>query len=176
MDKEVVEITSRIRTNPKWLIPHLEAMVPKFDGMIYREPGQINLRTNEGVAAVHETIKFLKEVTPVCAVAWNDALMEPAKFHCNDTGPKGLTGHNSSDGTSMGGRLGKFGQFMGHCGENISYGQETALEVVIQLIVDDGVPSRGHRTNLFNPNFKVCGTFTGPHKVYNTMTTQNFAT
>jgi len=65
---------------------------------------------------------------------------------------------------------------MGYAGENISYGQDTALEVIIQLIVDDGVPSRGHRTNLFNPNFKVCGTFTGPHKVYDTMTVQNFAT
>lgn len=102
--------------------------------------------------------------------------MEPAKFHCNDTGPKGTTGHNSSDGTSMGGRLGRFGQFSGHCGENISYGQATPLAVIIQLIVDDGVPSRGHRTNLFNPNFKVCGTFSGPHKAYGHMSTQNFAT
>jgi uncharacterized protein YkwD len=71
---------------------------------------------------VHETINFLKEANPVCAISWNDALMEAAKFHCNDTGPKGLTGHNSSDGTSMGGRLQKFGQFTGHSGENISYG------------------------------------------------------
>jgi len=106
MDKEVVEITSRIRTNPAWLIPHLEAMLPKFDGMIFSRPDKkLNIRTKEGAAAVHETIKFLKEVEPVCAITWSDALMEPAKFHCNDTGPKGLTGHNSSDGTNMGDRL-----------------------------------------------------------------------
>jgi uncharacterized protein YkwD len=106
MDKEIVEITSRIRTNPKWLIPHLEARVPNFDGLIYKEDGlEYDLETKEGVAAVHEAINYLKNVTPVCAVKWNDALMEPAKFHCNDKGPKGLVGHNSSDGKSMVTRL-----------------------------------------------------------------------
>merc|ERR1711957_955701 len=84
-DKEVVKIT--IRTNPAWLIPYLERRLPMFDGMIYIKPGKTNLRTKEGKAAVQETIDFLKNVTPVCAVTWNDALMEPAKFHCNDTGP-----------------------------------------------------------------------------------------
>jgi len=54
----------------------------------------------------------------------------------------------------MGNRLKKFGTFYGHCGENISYGKTNALDVVVQLFVDDGVPNRGHRTNLFNTNFK----------------------
>lgn len=69
----------------------------------------------------------------------------------------------------MSARLGRFGQFSGYCGENISYGMHTALDVVVQLIVDDGVPSRGHRHNLFNPNFKVCGVATGMHKQYKAM-------
>ena len=68
-----------------------------------------------------------------------------------------------------------FGQFQGTCGENISYGKDTALDVVIALIVDDSTPSRGHRTNIFNPKFKLCGCKTGPHKKYGTMTVQNFA-
>jgi hypothetical protein len=43
------------------------------------------------------------------------------------------------------------------------------------LIVDDGVRGRGHRTNMFNPAWRVHGCFTGPHQVYGVMTCQNFA-
>ena len=45
----------------------------------------------------------------------------------------------------------------------------------MQLIIDDGVPSRGHRFAIFNPNWKVHGCYTGSHGLYKTMTVQNFA-
>lgn len=59
--KEVVEITSKIRQDPSWLIPKLEKMLTLFDGNLYREPGKIAMRTNEGPAAVREGIEFLKK-------------------------------------------------------------------------------------------------------------------
>lgn len=82
-----------------------------------------------------------------------------------DCSPTGLTGHDSTDGTKMSERMSKFGKWLGGCGENISYGMNSALAVLIQLIVDDGVPSRGHRTNFFE-EWKVCGNFTGSHSKY----------
>ena len=45
----------------------------------------------------------------------------------------------------------------------------------MQLVVDDGVPDRGHRVNLFKPDFMVTGNFSGPHSQYNTMTCSTFA-
>lgn len=44
----------------------------------------------------------------------------------------------------------------------------------MQLIIDDGVPSRGHRENIFKPNFSKIGIYTGTHKVYNYMTCMDF--
>lgn len=32
---------------------------------------------------------------------------------------------------SMGDRLEKFGQYMGHCGENVSYGKGDARDIVV---------------------------------------------
>ena len=48
-------------------------------------------------------------------------------------------------------------------GENIDYGGKEPVEVILALATDDGVPSRGHRTNLFNPAFAKVGIFTGDH-------------
>ena len=45
----------------------------------------------------------------------------------------------------------------------------------MQLFIDDGVPSRGHRKSLVNEDLGVVGNFSGTHKVYNYMTTQDFA-
>jgi len=42
-------------------------------------------------------------------------------------------------------------------GENIAYGKTSARDVVIALIVDDGLPARTHRKNIFNRSFKYAG-------------------
>ena len=45
----------------------------------------------------------------------------------------------------------------------------------MQLLVDDGVSSRGHRTNLMNPASKFSGVASGPHSRYNDMTCVTYA-
>ena len=85
-----------------------------------------------------------------------------------DTGPKGLTGHTGSTGSTLSTRTSKYGSF-GYYGENISYGCSTAVDIVEQLIVDDGVPRRGHRTNLFNERYGLMGCYTGKHSTYKCM-------
>ena len=57
----------------------------------------------------------------------------------------------------------------------MSFQCETAEEIIIQMLVDDGVPNRCHRENLFNNDYKVCGISKGIHKDYGTMTVIGFA-
>ena len=60
-------------------------------------------------------------------------------------------------------------------GENLSFHCETALDVVLQLVVDDGVPNRGHRENIFNPDFRCVGIYSGAHKDFDTMSVLDYA-
>lgn len=41
--------------------------------------------------------------------------------------------------------------------------------------MDDGVPNRGHRENVFNPEFNVMACFSGEHKDFSSMSVIDFA-
>ena len=108
-------------------------------------------------------------------MTWSNEIAKAAMDHANDIGPKGQTSHDGSDGNSLSDRLKRYGAPVSSYGENLSFGQDKALDVVVQLLVDDGVPGRGHRTNIFNPAFKVLGSATGQHKAYTYMTCIDYA-
>jgi len=72
--------------------------------------------------------------------------------------------------------MARYGKVAGYGGENISYRYETARAIVTSLIIDEGVKGRGHRKNIFNPNFKLAGVATGRHSRYGIMCVTDFAT
>jgi len=131
--------------------------------------------TKEGAPAVQELIAFLNSAPALGPLAWKADMSLACRDHCEDTGPKGMTGHDSSDGSSFSDRLKKYGLTSGMSGENISYGGTNGRAVVMQLLTDDGVPSRGHRANIFNADFKVMGCCSGEHKQYGSMTCLDYA-
>jgi len=88
---------------------------------------------------------------------WNDGLGIASHDHCNDAGRKGMVGHYGSDGSSPFQRIDRYGEAAGYQAENISYGPNTGTEIVMGLFIDDGVPDRGHRTNMLNSNFGQTG-------------------
>ena len=49
------------------------------------------------------------------------------------------------------------------------------MKITLGLIIDDGVPSRGHRENIYNPDFNHIGVGHGPHKGWDLITTMDFA-
>jgi len=72
-------------------------------------------------------------------------------------------------------RIAKFGTFTSTIGENIAYGTTGGKEIVLQLIIDDGVPSRGHRTNILKPEFLALGSWSSGHLTYNSETVIDYA-
>jgi hypothetical protein len=73
---------NKARTDPKSLVPELEAMLLLFagtDDKVYTVPGKTSIVTNEGKAAVTEAITFLKAATAVEALKWDQLLEFAAK-------------------------------------------------------------------------------------------------
>ena len=44
-----------------------------------------------------------------------------------------------------------------------------AEDIVMQLIIDDGVPGRGHRINIFDARARYTDVNIGPHRKYKRM-------
>lgn len=175
-EREILAQTNRARSDPAGFARELEELLGHFDGTVIRRPGQrVGLQTNEGPAAVREAIAFLRAQAPVPPLSWEDALWRAARDHARDQGPSGSTGHTGSDGSSMGQRMSRYGQWQSTAAENIDYGSENARDVLVSLIVDDGVPSRGHRRNIFDARLRVMGAGCGPHARYRVMCVMDYA-
>lgn len=58
--------------------------------------------------------------------------------------------------------------------ENCSFGKYRAKDIVLQLLIDEGVASLGHRKNILNPNYSKLGLAFGEHKKYKKCTVMDF--
>ena len=95
---------------------------------------------------------------------WEDALAQSAQEHVDDIGPKGLLLYQSSDGTEPEDRITKYGDYKESLGENIDFGPNDAIGVIVSLTLDDGEEERPHRDNLFKNDYRKIGIACGPHQ------------
>lgn len=169
---EVFSETNRLRAGPGAYVATLQDIIRRMTGNIYQPlDSDVGIVTNEGKSAVTEAVAALGRQKPLRELTWSDELAALARAHVLDTGAKGLVSHNSSTGRGFSERVagvvvqGKFSA----AAENISYGYGNGRDVVAQLLVDDGVPGRGHRTNLLKPQLSHSGVACGHHRQYGHM-------
>ena len=175
LEAELVREHNTARTDPAAYADLLEERLQYFDGNLLRLPGQIALVTREGRAAVEEAIRFLRRARPLPPLGPSRAMSRAARDHVRDQGPSGQIGHGGTDGSGPGDRLERYGIWSGRWAENISYGHGDARHIVIQLVVDDAVPDRGHRANIFHSGLFVLGVACGRHAAYGAMCVIDYA-
>ena len=175
VEREIVDEMNLARQNPSAYVRYLEKLKSYYSGDLLKIPGKTPVRTHEGIKAVDEAIRFLKSSKPAPPLKHSPGLSRAARDHVKDQSQSGKTGHIGRNGSKPYERIERYGTWEGLSGENIAYGDETARMIVMQLIIDDGVPDRGHRENIFNPEFHYTGVAVGSHPVYRTMCVINYA-
>lgn len=175
VEKNVILELNELRTNPTEYAKKVKKYMGYFEGKFLKIPNEVPLVTIEGAKAYQECYDELMKTKPMSALTLSKGLSLSAKDHVKDTQNLDEFGHTGTDGSSSADRASRYGEWGITIGENIDYGSPSAEQIVMSLIVDDGVSNRGHRKNVLNPEYKFAGVGFGEHKTYRTMTVIDFA-
>ncbi|MCQ2816087.1 MAG: CAP domain-containing protein [archaeon] len=175
--RDIFNLLNDFRQNPKKLVKKLETLRTYLNKKtkVLAQPGKMQIQMMEGDSAIRDSINFLKALKPLDPLEWDDHLAASALFHVNDIGPRGDLSYASSDGTEPEDRISRYGTFTDSLGENIDFGPNDALGVIISLCLDDGEEDRPHRDNLFKTDYRKVGIACGPHKSEYQMCVMDFA-
>lgn len=115
-----------------------------------------NMKSNRNVKSL---IKTLNQQNPLPAIQADKLLYQLAYDHANVSGKRGTTGHGGFDG-----RFKKAKNEFWNFAENCYYGQNNAMEITVELLIDNGVADLGHRKNMLNRDLGFIGVSIQPHR------------
>jgi uncharacterized protein YkwD len=107
----------------------------------------------------------LKSMKPIIEPLTPDsAAFISARCHAIQCGIDGSIGHDRK-------RSGCSKEFEGEC---CDYGNDNAVDILLNLLVDDGIPGVGHRLICLSDAYTKIGISIQPHKVYEVNTVMDF--
>lgn len=139
-----------MRSNPAGYIPYIEQ---------YKRDIQSGKSFGSSLAVCDELIAELRVTPPLSILQPALCIYEAAKKHGLDQKARGSTGHDGSDGSWPWERVKRACSQMTDGNENLVGGPADVREAVILLLVDDGIPSRGHRKTLLNKDWIYGATY-----------------
>ncbi len=155
-EKEVIYILNLVRSNPPLFANTVLAKYPALTGKEYL------LNDTYYYQSLIATLHKMEQQTLLYA---DKECYTSAACHAQKSGSTGYTGHvrNGADCKSK-------KHFLGEC---CDYGNENPLEIILALLVDEGVPSLGHRIILLG-DYESIGVATRKHKTYGYNTVLDF--
>lgn len=157
-EREVILITNLVRLYPQLFLQRMLISVVTENS------------SYEDNSYFRSLIKDLQSQKPLPSVQPDEAMTSLARDFAISSGKKGFIGHGDFD------RRMKKIQCMGWKGENINYGADNPLDIVNQLLIDNNVPSLGHRKNLLDASYRFVGVAIAPHKSeYRTVCVMDFS-
>ncbi len=165
-EKNVVLVHNLIRHDPvKYADLYVAEHKKFYSGKELRHPGvEYIILTHEGVLPAEELYSELQSTEPLPLFYVSEKLSAAASSHAEYQSRTGETGHGGQGGLQA--RIEREGEWKYTIGENITYGRWSGHSAVLGLMVDDGVPGRGHRINILNEDFRVLGVASESHPVY----------
>lgn len=152
-DINMVLLVNQVRTNPKSIIPAVEAYIEsakKLKALGGKVTNKSNGKNVDVVAEAEALIVFLNNQKPVKALLYGGFIYPFAKSHAQYLDSTRQLSHIGRNGQTLEQRTKVLGFNMG---ENCGIGK-TATDVMVQLLIDLSSPNKGHRLNIFNENYK----------------------
>lgn len=175
LEREVIHELNKVRSNPKrYSEEYIEELLTAFKGNLYIYPGQDPVKSKEGIKPLMECIQVLRNTVPLPILSPAEGLAKASRILVNDQQFGGI-GHITRNGSTPQKRIEKYGEWNINSGEDIAYGSFEARQIVIALLIDDGVPDRAHRKNILNKRYKYAGVSYGKHPSYNSMCVIDYA-
>lgn len=169
LERQVLTALNMMRVAPQSRVADLEVYRQHLRGRIVTMPGtRISYGTSEGAVPVREATLLLARMESREPLIEDPVLAAAAADHVAAQSVSGMTGHYGADGAGPAARVGRRGGGR-MVTEVIAYGALDAADVVRQLVIDDGVPDRGHRKAIFAGHLRYAGVACGPHPKFRTM-------
>ena len=154
-EKEVIYILNLARMDPKLF---RETVVTKYPEAA-DEPGM------ESSPYFLSLLSDMDKMQPIALLGPDSLCFVSAFCHASVSGKTGYVGHTRTKACNA---------VKYYSGECCDYGNSTALDIVLSLMIDERVESLGHRKACFNTYYKVIGVSIQPHKIYNYNTVLDF--
>jgi uncharacterized protein YkwD len=151
-EKKIIQLMNLARLNGNGFVKRIAAP--------YIEKNQFG--NDEYVQTLYADLRSALGLHPLKPL---EKLWESAAHHAYDMGHKGLIGHESSDGTTHIARMHRYHQAE-HMNESLCYGYSEAIEIVMQLLLDEAIPLRTNRHNILKKHFHHVGVSIKPHREY----------
>ena len=141
----MLEEINLVRSNPPAYVKYVEE---------YKEDIRSGRSFGSSIEVCDELIAELRNTPPLSILQPLSCIYEAAKKHGMDQKQRGSTGHNGTDGSWPWDRVKRECTELTDGNENLVGGPSSVREAVLLLLVDDGIPSRGHRKTMLNKDWK----------------------
>lgn len=155
-EKEVLSYINQVRTNPKLFLKNVAE--PYIDNN--------DLSRNRYARSLIRDLEKLDSIRPL---VFEESLQEMSVDFAKEAGRKGWVGHRR-----VSQRFEEYADHIDITAENLQYGFDKPLDIVMDLLIDTDVPNLGHRKNILDPNFSIIGISIEKHKSYEFITVISF--
>jgi len=154
-EKKVIYILNMARMNPSLFATTV----------VQQYPDKGEMPVNRNSSYYKSLLKTMQSLQPMGMLAPDSLCFKSALCHATTTGKAGTVTH---DRTTNDCRTQQY--FSGEC---CHYGYKNALAILISLLIDEGIPSLGHRKICLGGYTKL-GVSIQPHKAYNSTAVLDF--
>jgi uncharacterized protein YkwD len=137
----------------------------RLDGKLFADTWVKKYYDDNGVKKSSYTTSLIKDLGKVKGLAMlqpSESLFNAAKEHAVTNGKKGKEGHQNFSK-----RFKKYEAKYNPIGENCDYGNSKAINIVMSLLIDEGISDKGHRKNILHKQYTHVGVSIQEHKEYN---------